>query len=563
MIVEPAAMEVARTVLREVRVGKTARLGNSDIMSGIAKSPCAGALHIAFERIADDEYGAPHLHGGVEQVILHYPEEHYAFWRDEFPQSAERFCAGGFGENFVASGLNESTMCIGDVVAVGDARLQVSMPRQPCFRLNYRFDQPKMAQRVQQTRRTGWYYRVLKSGHVKAGDILRVVQRPHPDWTISRIQHFLYVETGNSYAMAELAALDALAPLLRDLFKKRLQASVVEDWSSRLLESSATQATPTAPSPADDEWIGLRVKSITRESSRVRSFVLVSQTGDRLPVSLPGAHVKLKLPNGLIRQYSLCENSDGRSYKIAVGLDQNSRGGSLWMHTELNLGDALSGSRPSNSFSIVSGAEYHLMIAGGIGITPFLSMIQHFRATGAQFKLVYLGRSKADTPFLDDLEDLRASEVHLHFNGGNASARFDLLEMLGALDASTHVYCCGPNTLMNAVKDAKTKLPTSHFHFEAFSAVAVPETALPFVAHLAQSGKSISVSATQTLLEALRRNGVEVPSSCETGSCGTCVIAYSNGRVEHNDTCLDPSSRNKLLAVCVSRAVSGDITLDL
>ncbi|WP_144161340.1 MOSC domain-containing protein [Paraburkholderia sp. BCC1885] len=551
------------TVLREIRIGKIARLGSSDILSGMAKSPCVGTVHIARERIADDEYGAPHLHGGVEQVILQYPEEHYALWRDEFPQSAERFCAGGFGENFVATGFNESNICIGDVVEVGEARLQVSMPRQPCFRLNHRFDQPGMAQRVQQTRRTGWYYRVLRPGNVQAGDTLRVVERPHRDWTISWIQHFLYVETGNRDAMAEIVALDALAPLIRDLFRKRLQSPGVEDWSSRLVESSATPSSSAETTSADDGWMRLRVRSVTLESSRVRSFILAPEKGSRLPVSQPGAHVRLKLPNGLERQYSLCENSDGRYYKIAVALDQNSRGGSRWMHTEPGLGDILLVSPPSNSFSVVPDADHHLMIAGGIGITPFLSMIQHFRAIGARFRLVYLGRSETDAPFVEELGNLRASEVRFHFNDGDATRRFDLQGLLESLDESTHVYCCGPNALMDAVRHAKTKLPASHFHFEAFASTAEPGSAQPFIAHLAKSGRSIAAPANQTLLEALRKNGVEVPSSCETGSCGTCVIGYSKGRVEHNDICLHQSSRDSLLAVCVSRATSGEITLDL
>jgi MOSC domain-containing protein YiiM/ferredoxin-NADP reductase len=554
---------IQATMLREVRVGKVARLGKSDIMSGIAKSVCAGPVSIAQALIAGDEYGSPHLHGGVEQVILQYPEEHYAAWQEEFPESAERLRAGGFGENFVASGFNESNVCIGDIVEVGEARLQVSMPRQPCFRLNHRFEQPTMARRVQQTGRTGWYYRVLKPGAVSSGDTLRIVERQHPEWTISKVQHYLYVDTGNVEAMAALADLELMAPLIRDLFRKRLQSLEVEDWSSRLVERSpGSDAAPVAPSDGK-AWLSLRVRSMTEESPDVRSFVLVAEDGGVLPPSEPGAHIKLKLPNGLERHYSLCENSQGRSYKIAVGLAQDGRGGSRWIHESLRLGATVLASVPSNSFPVAPNAQLHVMFAGGIGITPFLSMIQHFRETGARFKLFYLARSERTAPFLDELGNLRASEVRFHFTEGDSTRRFDVGAIINALDDTAHVYCCGSASLMEAVRNAPTKLPASNYHFEAFAPIADTDLARPFTVQLASSGESFAVSARQSILEVLRANAVNVPFSCESGSCGTCVVAYSDGKVDHNDFCLSADARKSHLAICVSRAATDSITVDL
>ncbi|MFL9900846.1 MOSC domain-containing protein [Paraburkholderia fungorum] len=556
---------IQRTILREVRVGKVARLGKSDIMSGIAKSVCAGSVLIAEELIAGDEYGSPHLHGGAEQVILQYPEEHYAAWQEEFPESAERLRAGGFGENFVACGFNESNICIGDIVEVGEARLQVSMPRQPCFRLNHRFEQPTMARRVQQTGRTGWYYRVLKPGVVGSGDTLRIVERPYPEWTISRIQQFLYVDTGNVEAMATLAELDLMAPLIRDLFRKRLQSLEIEDWSSRLVEGPSDPV-PTLAAVATSggkEWLSLRVKSMTEESPDVRSFTLVAKDGGRLPPSEPGAHIKLKLPNGLERHYSLCENSQGHSYKIAVGLAKESRGGSRWIHESLRLGTTLLASVPSNSFPVAPNAQLHVMFAGGIGITPFLSMIQHFRETGARFRLFYLARSEQTAPFLDELGNLRASEVRFHFTNGDSTRRLDIGAIMNALDETAHVYCCGSALLMDAVRHAPAKLPASNYHFEAFAPIANADHARPFTVQLASSGKSFAVSARHSILEVLRDNAIDVPSSCESGSCGTCVVTYSQGEVDHHDVCLTAGARKSQLAVCVSRAVTDSITLEL
>jgi ferredoxin-NADP reductase/MOSC domain-containing protein YiiM len=554
---------IQQTILREVRVGKVARLGKSDIMSGIAKSVCAGPAFIAEQRIADDEYGSPHLHGGAEQVILQYPEEHYAAWQEEFPESAERLQAGGFGENFVASGFNESNICIGDIVEVGEARLQVSMPRQPCFRLNHRFEQPTMARRVQQTGRTGWYYRVLKPGAVGAGDTLRIVERRHPEWTISKIQHYLYVDTGNVEAMETLADLEVMAPLIRDLFRKRLHSLEIEDWSPRLVEGSpGTDVAPLAESDGR-EWLSLRVKSMTDESPDVRSFVLVAEDGRALPPSEPGAHIRLKLPDGLERQYSLCENSHGRSYKVAVGLAQDGRGGSKWIHESLRLGMTVLASAPSNSFPVAPNAQLHVMFAGGIGITPFLSMIQHFRQTGARLKLFYLARSEQTAPFLDELGNLRASEVRFHFTDGDSTRRLDVGAIIKTLDETAHVYCCGTASLMDAVRAAPTKLPASNYHFEAFAPIADADLARPFAIQLASSGESFVVSERHSILDVLRANAINVPSSCESGSCGTCVVAYSQGEVDHNDFCLSAVTRKSHLAICVSRAATDSITLEL
>lgn len=217
---------------------------------------------------------------------------------------------------------------------------------------------------------------MLKPGVIRSGDTLRIVERRHPEWTISRIQHYLYVDTGHVEAISTLADLDLMAPLIRDLFRKRLQSLEIEDWSSRLVEGSPGTDSAVAATSGGKEWFPLRVRSMTAESPNVRSFILVAKDGSGLPPSEPGTHIKLKLPKGLYRQYSLCENSQGRSYQIAVGLAQEGRGGSRWIHESLRLGTTLLASAPSNSFPVAPNAQLHVMFAGGIGITPFLSMIQ-------------------------------------------------------------------------------------------------------------------------------------------------------------------------------------------
>ena len=209
-------------------------LERSGILSAIAKSACAGPVAVSHAGCAGDMQGNTVIHGGPDKALLHYAEHHYDAWRAEFPDSADRFVAGGFGENLVSLGPDETTLCIGDVVAVGTAVLQVAQPRQPCFKLNHRFAQPTMSRRTQQTRRTGWYYRMLTEGTIAPGDAMRVTDRPHPGWALWRIQHHLYTPTLDQDATAELAGLDALAIAMRRVFGKRLETRTVEEWEPRL-----------------------------------------------------------------------------------------------------------------------------------------------------------------------------------------------------------------------------------------------------------------------------------------------------------------------------------------
>jgi MOSC domain-containing protein YiiM/ferredoxin-NADP reductase len=548
------------TTLEEIRIGKVKRLAQTTIMTGIEKSVCQGPVRVSDVRIEGDEQGEAVIHGGPHKAVLQYARHHYDAWRKELPASAHLFNPGGFGENLVADGFDEENMCIGDVVEVGSVVLQVAQPRQPCFKLNHRFQQTSMSRRTQESHRTGWYYRVLRTGEVCAGDQMRVVERPHPQWTVSRVQDILYSDTQNLPAIAELVELEELAPDMRALLRKRLESMEVEEWNSRLIdeETSAIESLST-----DERWTEVTVKSVTLESATVRSFELVAASGKRLLPSTPGAHVKVKLPNGLERAYSLCENSDGRAYRIGVGLSPSSRGASKWLHTNLKAGDTLKVSEPINTFPVEEGAGFHLMIGGGIGITPFLSMIQHFRATGARFLLHYCARSEKEAAFVEQLGELKAREVRFHFDGGAPQRGIDLDAVLEGLDTDTHVYCCGPEGLMKALQSKPTRLPLKNFHYEAFSASGVDDGATAFSVRIASSGQTLEVAAGRTVLEVLRQHAVDVPSSCESGSCGTCVVGYRDGVIAHNDYCLSPGERRTKMAVCVSRASSGCVTLDI
>jgi MOSC domain-containing protein YiiM len=226
------------TPLLQVRTGRVAPLGETTLRSAIAKQVRHGPVAIGPLGIEGDEQAATHIHGGPEMAVLHYAAAHYQLWRVEFPDSAARLVPGGFGENLVSDGLDETNVCIGDALRVGGAVLQVAQPRQPCFKLNHRFGEAAMSRRAQESGRTGWFYRVIEPGRVEAGDAIALLDRPHPEWTIRRVQHCLYDKALalDGDLLRELIALPPMAEVMRAVFRKRLAAAAVESAESRLYD---------------------------------------------------------------------------------------------------------------------------------------------------------------------------------------------------------------------------------------------------------------------------------------------------------------------------------------
>ena len=204
--------------------------------SAIDKQPVAHC-QVASEGMAGDEQAEP-FHGGPDRALLQFDTKHYSALAARFPDAAERFVPGSFGENLVVAGMSEATMCIGDKVHVGSAVLEVAQPRLPCFKLNYQFREPELSRYVQDHGMGGWFYRVLEGGLIAAGDTIAVTERPHPEWTLARVQHYLNIELENRELMAELLLLEPLAKQIKKVFGKRLETGLIEDWSSRLSDDN-------------------------------------------------------------------------------------------------------------------------------------------------------------------------------------------------------------------------------------------------------------------------------------------------------------------------------------
>ena len=316
----------------------------------------------------------------------------------------------------------------------------------------------------------------------------------------------------------------------------------------------------------------LRVVVVAKatEAEDICSLTLAAVDGSALPAFAAGAHVDVHLPGGLVRQYSLCNDpAETHRYQLGVLRDAASRGGSAAVHDSLQVGQSLTISAPKNHFGLAHGARRHLLLAGGIGITPLLCMAERLANTGADFALHHCTRSLVRTPFVQRIRTSAfANRVHWHHDDGDAAQKIDLAALLGTPHDGEHVYVCGPQGFMDAVLGTARAAgwPADQLHSEAFGAAPVQHDGdAAFEVQLASSGRVVLVPAGQTVLQALAAAGVEVLSSCEQGVCGTCLTRVLDGQPDHRDQYLTPEEQAACdqFLPCCSRARSPRLVLDL
>lgn len=315
--------------------------------------------------------------------------------------------------------------------------------------------------------------------------------------------------------------------------------------------------------------IVVRVDRRVDEAEGICSFDLVPDQGMPLPVFTAGAHIDVHVEPGLIRQYSLCNDpSEKNRYRIAVLREATSRGGSAGMHERVNVGDTLKVSVPKNHFPLVP-AQRNLLLAGGIGITPILAMAQTLHTSGNTFAVHYCGRSANRMAFIEQLgKSPFAAQVHIHTDDGIPEQRFDATHVLAQRFEDTHLYVCGPAGFMSHVLETAHRLgwTDAQLHREYFAGVATASGSdAGFEVRVASSGLTCTVPAGKSVIEVLLSHGVEVPVSCESGVCGTCLTRVLDGTPDHRDTFLTDAERaaNNQFTPCCSRALSPLLVLDL
>jgi len=325
------------------------------------------------------------------------------------------------------------------------------------------------------------------------------------------------------------------------------------------LPESAGRQTPAS--------MELVVGRVVQAARRIRTYELLHPDGAPLPPFTAGAHVGVETPSGESRHYSICSDPQERHrYTIAVQREDGGRGGSISLYDRIREGDRLRIGAPQNNFPLAPEARQHLLIAGGIGITPILAMVRVLLRRGAAFRLYYCSRSPEDAAFLDLLaQEVPAGQLVVHHDRGDPARVLDLGALLRKRAEGEHVYCCGPTPMLRAVRDAAAHWPRGSVHFEDFGTDRGAEEAgdRPFLVTIEDTGETFEVPPGRSILDTLRDQGYDVPSSCESGTCGTCMMRLLDGACDHRDFVLDEAERSRFLMVCVSRALGKSITIGL
>ena len=316
--------------------------------------------------------------------------------------------------------------------------------------------------------------------------------------------------------------------------------------------------------------LGVRVARKALEAEGIAGFELVAADGGMLPAFEAGAHLDVQVPGGVVRQYSL-SNPPAETHRYCIGVlrEPAGRGGSAAMHDQVGEGTVLHVSRPINHFPLREEASASLLLAGGIGITPIIAMAERLGSNGASFALHYCTRSPARTAYAERLRSAPfADHVRFHFDDGAPEQKLDLVAELKTPQPNVHLYVCGPKGFMDAViataRDAGWS--DAQIHFEYFKgAEVISSHDRHFDVVIKSSGKVIRVEAAQPVTKALAAHGIEIPTSCEQGVCGTCVTRVLEGEVDHRDLYLmdDEKARNDQFTPCCSRAKSPRLVLDL
>ncbi|HEX5686792.1 MAG TPA: PDR/VanB family oxidoreductase [Ideonella sp.] len=315
--------------------------------------------------------------------------------------------------------------------------------------------------------------------------------------------------------------------------------------------------------------LDVRVAAKATEALDICSFELVAVDGKPLPAFSAGSHVDVTI-GGLTRQYSLCNDpAETHRYLIAVLRDPATRGGSAGLHERVQVGDVIRISAPKNHFALAHDAGGHLLLAGGIGVTPILCMAERLAVMAAPFEMHYCARSRERMAFHDRIASSRfASHVQFHFDAGPAAQKFDIAGRLAEPMPGVHVYVCGPKGFMEAVLSTARAQgwPEAQLHYEFFSADVAPSASDDsFEVQLASSGRIVVVPKDKTVVQALAAAGVEVQTSCEQGVCGTCITRVLSGTPDHKDLYFTPEEHaaNDQFTPCCSRSKSSRLVLDL
>ena len=564
------------------------------VRTAVWKDAVSGRRKVARLNIEGDGQGDLQGHGGEHRAVLVYQIESYRYWERQLGR--KDFIFGQFGENFTVEGLSDEEVCIGDRYRIGSALFEVTQPRVTCYRVGIRMDEPRMAALLVEHHRPGFYFRVLETGEVAAGDEIVKVSDGPERLSVAEADALLYLP-GHSRAQLERALrISALPAGWRNSFQALLQQGPNQGQAK-----GNPGLAIVSPPPA---WAGFRpmqVSRINRESASVFSLVLESADGEPLAAPLPGQFVVLRLPiqSGappVLRSYSLSGLPSTGHYRVSIKQEEKGLG-STYLRTRIKPGSDLEVSAPRGSFTLRSGSEPVVLLSAGVGATPVLAMLHALAAEKSSQPVwwLYGARNREEHPFRNEsralLQELKYGRSYIQYSRPGPSDQkgidFDAAGHLAVsafdeigIPHESQFYLCGPPAFLQELTAdlAAWGVPADRIHTEIFGtldAITPGMKAGTYSPHLpaepagfgpqvsfARSGLTLPWNAKyQSLLELAEACDVPVRWSCRTGVCHTCETALIAGDVEYDPEPLDPPAKGGALICCCRPR--GEVVLDL
>jgi ferredoxin-NADP reductase/MOSC domain-containing protein YiiM/ferredoxin len=584
-------------VLLSVNVGlpRDVAWQGKTVHTGIWKAPADGPVMARRLNIDGDGQGDLQGHGGEQRAVMVYQIGSYRHWEQHFGRND--FSYGQFGENLTVDGLADDEVCIGDRYQIGEAEFEVTQPRVTCYRVGIRMGEPEMPALLVSHHRPGFYMRVLREGHIQAGDqIVKTTTGPHA-LSVTDTDALLYLPGRDNAKLKIAAAIPALSPGWHQSFRELIDAA--ERGGPAAAPPPGTE--PGArPAPAWTGFRTLRVTRMVRETAAVHSIYLAAQDGTPLPLAQAGLYLTLRVPGAgqpaPVRSYSLSSAPGAAEYRISVKAEAHGEV-SPYLNRSIRAGSTLEAAAPRGDFVLDDGSGPVLLISAGIGVTPVLSMLHQLARARSQREVwwIYSARGPRERPLATEaralLRSLPNPREHLFYSHATPAevqrdhavaghVTKDTLGVLG-LPASGQAYICGPPQYMADVRDALTVagVQPGSVHMELFGALPSANPGIAGHAVLAphqppgppgtgplvtfaRSGLTTPFTGTwHSLLDLADACDVPTRWSCRTGVCHTCITPLLSGDVGYSPDPLEAPAGGQVL-ICCSRPRS-DVVLDM
>lgn len=564
------------------------------VRTAVWKSAVGGRRKVGKLNVDGDGQADLRGHGGEHRAVFVYQIDSYRYWEKQLGR--KDFVFGQFGENFTVEGLPDDEVCIGDCYRIGSALFEVTQPRVTCYRVGIRMDEPRMPALLVGHHRPGFYFRVLETGEIGAGDeITKVAQGPER-MSVAETDGLLYLGDHSRAQLERALRIPALPTGWRGSFQALLQQELTGELATGNAGLSAS-----SPPPAWAGFCPMRVSRIDRESASVFSLVLVSVDGEPVATALPGQFVVLRLPvqSGappVLRSYSLSDLPSTDHYRVTIKQEQNGVA-STYLRSRIEPGSSLEVSAPRGSFTLGSGREPVVLLSAGVGVTPVLAMLHALAANNSPEPVwwLYGARNREEHPFREEsralIKQLKDGHSYIQYSRpGPADQKGVDFEATGRLTVSSfdeigvpregQFYLCGPSDFLRELTAGLGAwgVAADHIHTEIFGTLDSITPGMRTVSHsprlpagptgfgpqvsFARSGLTLPWDAKyKSLLELAEACDVPVRWSCRSGVCHTCETALIAGNVEYDPAPLEAPAKGNAL-ICCSRP-RGEVALDL